>query len=213
MRYITEQYGLSDYALDEGVSYVECNDPTQETYLTRERNEDAYVSTLDAEQYEANEAAYASWLAAQDDDVERTTYVEGVPMTVVSMERVYDKQNVVSNFYVDKDGFPRIGSVRFTTYNGTHIAQCVKCKASITYAGDYDRASMEDFTLAVYRHGHNHSAKWCVHTPIGEPVAEAIWHNDDTVANYNDVLFEQQVIDAVAPTYAVEQYQRRNGLR
>lgn len=175
-----------------------------------DRNDEAdYVSVLDQDAADDAAAWYYEHGAGSD---ERVAYVEGQPMTVVPMDGIYAKQERVCNFFVDKEGYLRVGSVRFTTYQGSHIAQCVKCKAQITYVGEYDRFSMEDFAMSIMEHGHNHSAKWVTKTPIGRPVALSVALNDELVAKYNDVLFDQQVADAVAPTAASERMRRRNGL-
>lgn len=69
-----------------------------------------------------------------------------------------------------------VGSVRITPgENGNVSATCVKCKATLSVTEDqyyglgYDAELMQDFTAAVIRHGHNHSAKWVSKTPVGVP--------------------------------------------
>lgn len=227
-KFITEQYGLDDY--DE--SYVTARNPLDENYYTRSLAEDAYVSLSDMLNAEDDDdlslhlnhnvqkddlqtITYEQWVENQrvsTDVPTKTVKVEGEPMKVVSLNNTYWAGAIAANFFTDKDGFLRIGSVRFTTYNDTQIAQCVKCKATLTYSGAYDRESMEDFTLAVFRHGHNHSAKWVTKTPISQPVAVAIYSNDDTVDRYNEALFDQQVADAVAPAAALARLRRNAGL-
>ena len=201
MRYITQQYGLSDYALD----------PENESYVTTiadrldRNNEYDYVSVLDqmdAEQRYATSDVY--------DQPTPAVYVEGELMNVYALDATYALGDKAINRYTSKDGFIKVGSVEVRYFaDGTPVAKCVRCSARLTYAvvdgmDDADvtseRFAMEEFTLAIIRHGNNHAAKGYrftdnngveqyvprTITPIGVPVA---WNIRKAEAdNYNRAL-------------------------
>ena len=227
MRYITKQYGLSDYALDpENESYVTCK---SDRIITRERedgridwhevgrdDEYDYVSVLDqmdAEQRYATSDVY--------DQPTPAVYVEGELMNVYALDATYALGDKAINRYQSKDGFIKVGSVEVRYFaDGTPVAKCVRCNARLTYAvvdgmddadvtsdadvmGDADtneRFAMEEFTLAVIRHGNNHAAKGYrftdnngveqyvprTITPIGVPVAWSIRKAE--ADNYNRAI-------------------------
>lgn len=182
MRYITKQYGLSDYALD----------PENESYVTTiadrldRNNEVEYVSVLDqmdAEQQYATSDVY--------DEQVKNVYVEGELMQVVTLDATYALGDKAINRYTSKDGFIKVGSVEVRYFaDGTPVAKCVRCNARLTYADSPmgERFAMEEFTLAIIRHGNNHAAKGYrfrdnngveqyvprTITPIGVPVAWSI---------------------------------------
>jgi hypothetical protein len=168
-------------------------------------------STITLEQYLGNVVA-----VTLGDEPVHTVSVEGTFMQVVDYNLLYAMGDRAINVYLDKDNYQRIGSVRLQYLaTGTPVAECVKCKGTLVYKGaaegTSDRSAMEAFVLAIITHGHNHSAKWVTKTPIGEPVAQSIVGNDALVDKYNDVLFDQQVADAVQPAYAVARFMRVNG--
>lgn len=202
MRYITQQYGLSDYALD----------PENESYVTTiadrldRNNEYDYVSVLDqmdAEQRYATTDTY--------DEPSPAVYVEGELMNVYALDATYALGDKAINRYQSKDGFIKVGSVEVRYFaDGTPVAKCVRCNARLTYAvtemddadvtSDAERFAMEEFTLAIIRHGNNHAAKGYrftdnngvehyvprTITPIGVPVA---WHIRNAEAdNYNRTI-------------------------
>lgn len=149
-------------------SYVDvAHDPTTETYLTREQNEDAYVSLSDAyAQWEAQEqrlnyaALTDNGATYADSESIAQVWVEGEPMLVVDMDSIYRKQDATINRWTDKNGNLRIGSVTIAKLaDGTPTAHCVKCNARVTYQGAYDRLSMEEFTYSIEMHGLNHQSK------------------------------------------------------
>ena len=214
-KFITAQYGLSDYALDpENESYVTCK---SDRIVKRERdgrvqnvecdrdNEYAYVSVLNqmnAEQRYTTADTY--------DDQDKWVWVGGQQMTVVALDATYALGDKAINRYQSKDGFIKVGSVEVRYFaDGTPVARCVRCKARLTYAvvdgmDDADvtseRFAMEEFTLAVIRHGNNHAAKGYrftdnngvehyvprTITPIGVPVAWSIRKAE--ADNYNRAI-------------------------
>lgn len=195
MRYITAQYGLSDYALD----------PENESYVTTiadrldRNNEVDYVSMLDQMDAEQRYATTDNY-----DEPTPAVYVEGELMNVYALDATYALGDKAINRYTSKDGFIKVGSVEIRYFaDGTPVAKCVRCNARLTYAvvdGSDERFAMEEFTLAIIRHGNNHAAKGYrftdnngvehyvprTITPIGQPVA---WHIRNAEAdNYNRAL-------------------------
>lgn len=193
---ITSQYGLSDYALD----------PENESYVTTiadrldRNNEVEYESMLDALDAEQRYAAYDTY----DDEKVKNVYVEGELMQVVALDATYALGDKAINRYTSKDGFVKVGSVEVRYFaDGTPVAKCVRCNARLTY-NDADpmgeRFAMEEFTLAVIRHGNNHAAKGYrfrdadgheqyvprTITPIGVPVAWSIRKAE--ADNYNRAI-------------------------
>jgi hypothetical protein len=200
--YISESEYVADSMAEEFViqaDYVTCA-----TERLSDRNDEVnYSSVIDAayasvkddgsiamtlEQYRQENGGTATYETTEPVDY---VFVEGTAYQVVDYNLLYAMGDRAINVYLDKDNYQLI-------YKGAA-------------EGTSDRSAMEAFVLAIITHGHNHSAKWVTKTPIGEPVAQSIVGNADLVDKYNDVLFDQQVADAVQPAYAVARFMRVNG--